>query len=392
MNQRNQEPVFQYQKWNGYFAQLARGSEDLCADELAELGATNTRSTFKGVYFEADKRTLYRINYQSRIASRVLAPLLTFQCHSTKYLYRTAKTIQWSEVLSFRDTFAVSATVSQSKITHSKYAALCVKDAIADYFTEASGKRPDVETARPDVRVNVHIQNNKAIISLDTSGDALHKRGYRAQTLEAPMRETLAAAIIRVTGWDGGTPICDPMCGSGTLVSEALMHACRIPSGFLRTRFGFERLPDFEPDLWKRLKEGEDRRIRALPKGILFGSDLSEEAVNISRKNCENLPGKEAITWKIAPIENIRFPGGIIVCNPPYGRRLGDRKQAADLYRKMGDALKHRCGGSTVFIYVGDPALIREFGMKPSMKLSITNGPIEGRLCRFEIFPPGHSG
>jgi putative N6-adenine-specific DNA methylase len=392
MNQRNQEPVFQYQKWNGYFAQLARGVEDLCADELAELGATKTKSTFKGVYFEADKKTLYRINYQSRIASRILAPLLTFQCHSTKYLYRTAKTIQWSEVLSSHDTFAVSATVSQSKITHSKYAALCVKDAIADYFTEAYGKRPDVETARPDVQVNVHIQNNKAVISLDTSGDALHKRGYRVQTLEAPMRETLAAAIIRVTGWDGRTPLCDPMCGSGTFVSEALMHACRIPSGFLRTRFGFERLPDFEPDLWKRLKEGEDRRIRAIPRGILFGSDLSEEAVNISRKNCENLPGNEAVTWKIAPIENIRFPGGIIVCNPPYGIRLGDRKQAADLYRKMGDAFKHRCGGSTVFIYVGDPALIRQFGMKPSMKRPITNGPIEGRLCRFEIFPPRHSG
>jgi len=385
-------PVFQYQKWNGYFAQLARGTEDLCADELAELGATNTRPTFKGVYFEAEKKTLYRINYQSRIASRILAPLLTFQCHSTKYLYRTAKTIQWSEILSLHDTFAVSATVSQSKITHSKYAALCVKDAIADYFTDASGKRPDVETAHPDVRINVHIQNNKTIISLDTSGDALHKRGYRAQTLEAPMRETLAAAIIRVTGWDGRTPICDPMCGAGTLVSEALMHACRIPSGFLRTRFGFERLPDFEPDLWKMVKEKEDRRIKALPQGILFGSDLSEEAVEISRRNCETLPGKEAITWKIAPIEDIRFPGGIIACNPPYGRRLGDKKQAADLYRKMGDAFKHRCAGSTVFIYVGDPALIREFGMKPSMKRSITNGPIEGRLCRFEIFLPRHSG
>jgi putative N6-adenine-specific DNA methylase len=388
----DQVPVFQYQKWNGYFAQLARGTEDLCAEELAELGATNTRPAFKGVYFEADKKTLYRINYQSRIASRILAPLLTFQCHSTKYLYRTAKTIQWSEILSLRDTFAISATVSQSKITHSKYAALCVKDAIADYFIGASGKRPDVETAHPDVRINVHIQNNKTIISLDTSGDALHKRGYRAQTLEAPMRETLAATIIRVTGWDGGTPICDPMCGSGTLVSEALMHACRIPSGFLRTRFGFERLPDFEPNLWKMVKEEEDRRIKTLPQGILFGSDLSEEAVEISRRNCENLPGKEAITWKIAPIEDIIFPGGIIVCNPPYGRRLGDRKQAADLYRKMGDAFKRRCAGSTIFIYVGDPALIREFGMKPSMKRTITNGPIEGRLCRFEIFLPRHSG
>jgi putative N6-adenine-specific DNA methylase len=387
MNQKVQAPIFQYRKWNGYFAQLASGVEDLCAEELADLGATNIRPIYKGVYFQADKKTLYRINYQSRIASRILAPLLTFQCHSTKYLYRTAKTIQWSKLLSLHDTFAVSATVSQSRVTHSKYAALCVKDAIADHFVETSGKRPDVQTSNPDVRFNIHIQNNKAVISLDTSGEALHKRGYRDRTLEAPMRETLAAAIVRLTGWDGKDPLCDPMCGSGTLVSEALMHACRIPSGYLRRQFGFEKLPDFEPDMWKRVKEEENRRIRALPRGILFGSDVSRQAVQISRKNCEHLPGAENIDWKTAPIQDIRLPGGLIVCNPPYGRRIGDRKQAAALYRKMGDILKHRCPGATVFLYIGDPSLMGEIGMKPSLTRAMPNGPIEGKLFRFEVFP-----
>ncbi|MBW2096369.1 MAG: class I SAM-dependent RNA methyltransferase, partial [Deltaproteobacteria bacterium] len=255
-------PGFQYQKWNGYFAQLAGGTEDIGAEELTELGAEKTCTVYKGAYFVADKKTLYRINYQSRIVSRILAPLLTFQCHSTKYLYRTAKTIQWSEILSSHDTFAVFATVSQSRINHSKYAALCVKDAIADYFMEISGKRPNVQTSNPDVRINLHIQHNKAIISLDTSGEALHKRGYREQALEAPMRETLAAAIIRLTGWNGKIPLCDPMCGSGTLVIEALMQACRIPSGYLRHRFGFENLPDFDRDLWMKVKKEEDRKIR----------------------------------------------------------------------------------------------------------------------------------
>jgi putative N6-adenine-specific DNA methylase len=391
MDQDVRVPIFQYQQWNGYFAQVAKGVEDLCAEELAELGASRIKPTYKGINFTADRKTLYRINYRSRLASRILAPLRTFQCHSTKYLYRTAKTIQWSQFLSLHDTFAVSATVSQSRITRSKYAALCVKDAIADHFMERGGKRPNVQTSNPDIRVNLHVQNNKAVISLDTSGEALHKRGYRDRTLEAPMRETLAAAIIRLTRWDAKNPLCDPMCGSGTLVIEALMHAWRIPSGYLRQQFGFEKLPDFEPDLWKRVRKEEDRRIKPLPRGMLFGSDLSRDAVEISRQNCEQLPGAESIDWKIAPIEDITFPGGIIVCNPPYGRRIGDRKEAAGLYRKMGDILKRRCPGATAFLYIGEPLLIGELGMKPSMTRAMPNGPIDGKLCRFPIFPAVHS-
>lgn len=385
-------PDFQYQKWNCYFAQLAGGTEDLGVEELSELGARNARTAYKGAYFEADKKTLYRINYQSRIASRILAPLLTFQCHSTKYLYRTAKTIPWSKMLSPNDTFAISATVSQSRIRHSKYAALCVKDAIADYFMEISGKRPNVQTSNPDVRINLHIQNNKAIISLDTSGEALHKRGYRQETLAAPMRETLAAAIIRLTGWDRQTPLCDPMCGSGTLLCEALMYVCRIPSGYLGRRFGFENLPDFDRDLWMKVKKEEDRKIKPLPPGLLFGSDLSRQAVEIARKNSAPLPFGGKIHWEAAPIENIKVPeGSLIVCNPPYGVRIGDNKQAAQLYREIGNTLKKRCSGSTAYIYIGDPSLARELGMKPSLKRTMPNGPIEGQLCRFDVLPPDRS-
>jgi len=385
-------PDFQYQKWSGYFAQLAEGTEDLGVEELTELGATKARAAYKGAYFEADKETLYRINYQSRIASRILAPLLTFQCHSTKYLYRTAKTIHWSKMLSPNDTFAVSATVSQSRINHSKYAALCVKDAIADYFTETRGKRPNVQTTNPDVRISLHIQNNKAVISLDTSGEALHKRGYRKRTLEAPMRETLAAAIIRLTGWNAETPLCDPMCGSGTLLIEALMQACKIPSGYLRHRFGFENLPDFDRDLWMIVKNGENRRIRPLAPGLLLGSDLSREAVKIAGENCDPLPFGEKIHWKAMSIENIAVPeGSLIICNPPYGMRLGDKKKAAELYGRIGKALKKRCSGSTAFIYIGDPSLIRKLGMKPSLKRTMPNGPIQGQICRFELFPPRRS-
>ena len=384
---------FQYRKWNGYFAQIARGTEDLGVEELTELGAKKARAAYKGAYFEADKEALYRINYQCRFASRILAPLLTFHCHSTKYLYRTARKIPWSEILSPNETFAVSATVSHSKINHSKYAALCVKDAVADYFVEVSGIRPNVQTSNPDVRINLHVQDNKAVISLDTSGEALHKRGYREQSVEAPMRETLAAAIIRLTGWYGQSPLYDPMCGSGTLLCEALMYACRIPSGYLRNRFGFENLPDFDRNLWMKLKNEEDNKIKPLSPGVIIGSDLSREAVEIARKNCAHLPFGEKIRWEAMPIENIKVTeGSIIVCNPPYGVRIGDKKKTAQLYRKMGNTLKKHCSGSRAFIYIGDPALTRELGMKPSVKRMMPNGPIEGHLCRFDLFPQHRPG
>jgi putative N6-adenine-specific DNA methylase len=379
---------FEYQTWNRYFAQLPGKMEELGAEELAELEALNIRPSFKGAFFEADKATLYRINYQSRLASRILAPLLTFKCHSTKYLYRTAKAVDWSRLLTPERTFAVSATVAQSKIRHSKYAALCLKDAIADYFRENTGRRPDVRPRDPDVQFNLHVQNDKAVISLDTSGSPLHQRGYRKETVEAPMRETLAAAIIRLTGWNGETPLCDPMCGSGTLLCEALMRACRIPSGFLRKRFGFEALPDFDRELWVKIKQEVDARIRVLPRNILFGKDISRRVLDAAKANSRVLPSGENIHWEAAPIENITIPTGCsIVCNPPYGVRLGERKDVAALYRRMGQALRLRCGGSTAFIYIGDPSLIKEIGIKPSMKRPMLNGAIEGRLCRFRIFP-----
>jgi len=385
---RTHDGGFEYQAWNRYFAQLPDKMEDLGAEELTELGAFDVRPSFKGVFFEADKATLYRINYQSRLTSRILAPLLTFKCHSTNYLYRTAKTMDWSRLLTPERTFAVSATAANSKIRHSKYAALCLKDAIADYFREKRGKRPDVRPGDPDVQLNLHVQNDKAIISLDTSGEALHRRGYRKETLEAPMRETLAAGIIRLTGWDGETPFCDPMCGSGTLLFEALMHGCRIPSGFLRKRFGFEVLPDFDRDLWLQTKQEVDARIRPLPGNILFGKDISKKVLDIAKANSRVLPSRENIHWETAPVEKITIPPGCtIVTNPPYGIRMGEKKEVASLYRKMGQALRQRCGGSTAFIYVGDPSLIKEVGIKPSMKRPLLNGAIEGRLCRFRIFP-----
>jgi putative N6-adenine-specific DNA methylase len=270
--------MFEYQEWENYFAQTPGGIEGLAARELSELGAANIHPLFRGIRFQARKEVLYRINYQARLLTRVLAPLITFHCHNTAYLYRHVKSLDWAALLSPENTFAIFSTVSHSTIKHSGYAALCLKDGIVDYFRDRFGARPGVSREDPDLWINLHIENNLATISLDTSGGSLHKRGYRKESVAAPMQEVLAAAIVRLTEWDGAARFYDPFCGSGTLLAEALMSRCSIPAGLLRKRFGFEYLPDFDPALWSRVKNGAEKRVLPLPEELLAGSDASPAA------------------------------------------------------------------------------------------------------------------
>ena len=213
--------MYQYQQTNRYFAQIAGGLEETGVLELAELGATDITPSYRGIYFNADAAVLFRVNYRTRLITRVLAPLLTFDCHSDKYLYQTARDIEWTDFLTPDSTFAVFATVSGSNINHSKFAALRLKDAIVDQFRDATGKRPSIDTRKPDVWLNLWIKNDQAVISLDTSGGSLHRRGYRTASVEAPMQETVAAAAIRFSGWDGETPLYDPMCGCLTSINPS---------------------------------------------------------------------------------------------------------------------------------------------------------------------------
>ncbi|MFH1075383.1 MAG: THUMP domain-containing protein, partial [Pseudomonadota bacterium] len=216
--------AYQYQKNCCYFAKVADGLKEAGTEELAEMGAEDVRQEFSGIYFKADNAaTLYRINYMTRLLSRCLAPLMSYDCPDTDTLYKKAKEIRWEDFFAEGNTFAVSGIVSDSKISHSKYAALCLKDAVADYFREKTGQRPNVSVRDPDILLDLHIRKDKAIISLDISGGALHRRGYREETVSAPMQETIAAAIIRFSKWDGSVPLYDPLCGSGTLLCEALM-------------------------------------------------------------------------------------------------------------------------------------------------------------------------
>lgn len=379
--------TYQYQKTGRFFGQIADGLEELGCEELRELGAANVTPGHRGITFAADMATLYRINYRSRLLSRVLAPLITFDCHSTKYLYKTARSLPWTDLFGLENTFAVFAQVSGSAIRHSQYAGLCLKDAVADSFREEHGRRPDVDPKHPDVWLNLHVRNNRATISLDCSGGSLHRRGYRKEGVDAPMQETVAAAIIRLTGWDGTTPLYDPMCGSGTLLCEAFMHAARIPAAFLRPRFGFERLPEFDAGKWKMERKKADAAMRPVPADLIRGSDIEDEAVRAARRNLAALPEGGRIKVFRTDFRDIAdLSNTTIVCNPPYGIRMKKDGDITAFVRELGDFLKQRCTGSTAFLYFGDRALLKSVGLRTAWKKPLKNGGLDGRLARYDLY------
>lgn len=380
--------MHEYQRTRRYFAQAPGQMEAMCEEELRELGATETETAYRGVYFEADAATLYRVNYCSRMLSRVLAPLFSFPCKDPAVLTSTARRVAWEEFFDVEHTFAITASVANSAITNSLYAAQCLKDGIADHFRDvARGRRPSVETVNPDVRLNLHIERDHAVVSLDTSGESLHKRGYRLLAGEAPMQETLAAAIIRATEWEGERPMWDCMCGSGTLVCEAVMMYCRIPAQILRKNFGFTWLPDFDRAVWKQVKAEADARIRPLPDGLISGSDISPAAVSVTKQNLTRIPFEGSVALRRQDFRKVdSFEDGLLLANPPYGIRMGEREEVQQLYTAMGDFLKQRCTGSTAFIYTGDPELRKSIGLKTSRRIPLVNGKLEGVLVRIDLY------
>lgn len=385
--------MFEYQKSKKYFAQVPGMMEELCEKELLELGATNTKTSYRGVYFDAEIETIYKINYTARMLSRVLAPLKTEKCDDAKQLIKIAQKIRWEELMSLNDTFAITCSVAKSKVTNSLYASQCLKDGIADYFRERFGRRPDVSVSNPDVRLNLHIEEDIAVISLDTSGESLHKRGYRLLAGEAPMQETLAAAMIRLSKWDGEKPLWDCMCGSGTIICEALMHYCKIPAQHLRKKIGFMNMPEFSKDNWLELKEKIDKDIRPLPKGLIKGSDKSQKMIDVAKDNLSRLPFSENIELKCIPFDHVSsFEDGLLITNPPYGIRLGERDEVEILYKELGDFIKKNCRGTSAFIYTGDPSLRKSIGLKTTRRIPLVNGKLEGVLLQIDSYEGSKKG
>ena len=378
---------FLYQQNGGYFAQVAENLEGEAAAELAGLGASRLNPVHRGVYFSAEPAALYRIVLRTRLCSRVLAPLLHFNCHSSKYLYNTALALPWEDLLALEQSFMINARVSDSKIGHSRYAALRLKDAIVDRFQQHRGARPDVDRHRPDLVFDLHIRRNQAVISLDLAGESLHRRGYRRESGEAPIQETLAAAMVDFSGWDGEKPLVDPFCGSGTILAEALIRRAGIPAGFLRQHFGLMHLPDFSARLWQRTRDEAEAAIKTLPAGLITGSDRDKRAVRIARGNLALLPQGDRVELRVSPFQELAvISNAVIIANPPYGVRLGDREAAAALVREFGSFLKHRCTGSTACLYFGDRQLLKEIGLRPSRKKNLNNGGLDGVVACYEMY------
>ena len=379
--------MYLYQKQRRYFAQVTGGLEDLALEEIKELGGYGFQEAYRGVYFSCEIKNLYKIIYKTRIATRILAPLIQFKAFDDKRLYGMTKTVNWSDFLTTDTTFRIYSNVSHSKINHSNYAGQVVKDAIVDQFREKEGKRPSIDKADPDVSINLYIHSDKATISLDLSGESLHKRKYRKISTKAPMQETLAAAIIRASKWNGETPLYDPMCGSGTLLSEALMHYCKIPPAYYREKFGFMFLPEYKEKDWESVKNLADEQIIELPENLIFGSDSNPAAIKATGENLSTFDQGIFVNLKVSMFQSLKnLENCTIVANPPYGYRLGRESELQHTYKRLGDFLKNECKSSNAFIFCGNREMIKHIGLRTSFKMPMKNGDLDGRLLKFELY------
>lgn len=367
-------------------AKTMAGLENVLAEELTAMGAQNVEVLYRAVSFEGDKALMYRANYCCRTALRILKPIMSFVARNELALYNNIFKIKWHEIFGLNETFAIDAVTSGNYFTHSQYAALKVKDAIADEFREHFGARPSVDVDNPDLRINVHIENEKVTLSFDSSGESLHKRGYRKSVDKAPMNEVLAAGLIKLTGWKCDSNFVDCMCGSGTIPIEAAMLALGIPAGFFRKKWGFMTWHDFDPELWQNVMREAGAEMEEFDYEIL-ASDHSAKAVEIAKANIEtahlqyDIKLRKQDMFKMVPPEG----GGIMIINPPYGERL-EEKDLINLYKGIGDALKKNFKGFEAWIISSNKDALKLIGLKPSKKIDVYNGPLECKFEKFEVF------
>jgi 23S rRNA (guanine2445-N2)-methyltransferase / 23S rRNA (guanine2069-N7)-methyltransferase len=373
------------------FATCGRGLAPLVGEELRALGAVNVEERTGGVAFAGSLEVAYRACLWSRVASRVLLPIARFSAPDDKSLYQGVQQVRWSDHLGLEQTLAVEFTQVRSQITHTQFGALRVKDAVVDQFREQTGERPSVDPARPDVRINVHIEDDSATVSIDLSGDSLHKRGWRAANVEAPLKENLAAALLLLGGWPTlsrqGAPLCDPMCGSGTLLIEAALIAMDEAPGLRRDYFGFLGWRGHDAELWRTLvHEAKAIRKPGAPMQI-FGWDESPDAIRATQQNLKRTGLIGQITVAQRSLSALEAPGdrpGLLITNPPYGERLGEEVALRPVYQELGDLLKRRFPGWRAGVLTGSPELAKVIGLRPARRHVIWNGPIE---CRFLEIP-----
>lgn len=367
-------------------AKTFEGLEEILAKELSDLGAENIGLLKRGIEFKGDKRLLYLANYTCRTALRILVPVARFRAADETMLYDGVRAVPWEKYLDLSGKFAIDSVISYSPFTHSGFVSLKSKDAIADRFRDRFGKRPDVDTIDPDLRINVHLFKEQCTVSIDSSGSSLHLRGYRKASTEAPLNEVLAAGLLLLSGWDRKTPFVDPMCGSGTLLIEAALMAGKVPSGYFRPLFGFERWKDFDRKLWDIVKRECEEKIEE-PEVPLRGFDRDDKAVQACLTNIEQAGVEKFVQVEKADfnISKPPFPKGFMLTNPPYGERIkvDDIKK---FYQDVGDVLKKNYAGYTAWLLGSDLEALKFIGLRPSRKIRVMNGPLECRLVKFDLY------
>lgn len=366
-------------------AKTFMGLEPVLAKELTQLGANEVQIGRRMVSFMGDKEMMYRANFQLHTAIRILKPIKHFKALSADDVYREVQKIDWSEYIGLDKTFAVDSVVFSEEFRHSKFVAYKVKDAIVDQFREKTGKRPNISVANPDIRLNIHIAEDKCTLSLDSSGESLHRRGYRQESVEAPLNEVLAAGMILMTGWQGETDFIDPMCGSGTLLVEAALIAHNMAPGLFRKEYAFEKWPDFDSDLFDRIYN-DDSNEREFTHHI-YGYDVDIKAVNTARLNVRAAGLLNDITVEEADFKNFTQPKekSIIVTNPPYGERIST-PDLLGTYKMIGERLKHQFLNNDAWILSYREECFDQIGLKPSIKIPVYNGSLECEFRKYQIF------
>jgi len=369
-----------------YFATCPRGLERVLADELAALGAREVAAVDGGASFAGELALCYSVNLESRVASRVLWQVGRARYRNEHDIHEAARALAWPRLFDVERTIRVNVSAIKSPVRSLDFVTLRVKDAVCDAFREKSGKRPDVDTQAPDVRIHLFLTADEATFYLDTSGEALFKRGWRTTGGEAPLRENLAAGIIRLTGWTPAAALYDPMCGSGTILVEAAMMALDAAPGAGRA-FGFEKLQNFEERAWRNLREKARARRKAPGPLAIHGSDKLGSVLALARDNLAAAGIEGAAQLKQMDILDGSPPagGGIAIMNPPYGERLGEDAELAAFYPKLGDALKQRYAGWTVYILTADLRLAKLIGLKASKRTPLYNGALECRLFEYRM-------
>lgn len=363
------------------------GMEELLAQELRQLGASSIEMGVRNVSFEGDTGFMYKANLCCRTAIKILKPINAFNIFTEEDLYKKVYEMPWEDYMNVKGSLAVNATVFSDVFTHSQYIALKTKDAIVDRFRDREGERPDVDLDHPTLRINIHIDRNICTVSLDSSGESLHKRGYKVETTLAPINEVLAAGILMLSGWQGQCNFLDPMCGGGTMLTEAAMIACNIPANLNREEFGFENWPDFDVDLYEKIEEAALKKIRDFPHKI-YGYDNDPVAIQKTKENIKSANLQEFIEVKEQDFfesEKQDDKSLYMVFNPPYDERISVKDIEA-FYSSIGNTLKRNYPGTQAWMITSNMEALKFVGLRPSRKIKLFNGKLEAKLVRYEMY------